>query len=42
MECLPPSLAHRRYYHPTQEGREKSLAQRMNEIVRIRESKRRP
>jgi putative ATPase len=40
MECLPPSLANRRYYHPTQEGREKLLAQRMEEIRRIRESKR--
>ena len=42
MECLPPSLASRRYYHPTQEGREKLLAQRMDEIARIRESKRKP
>ena len=33
MECLPPSLANRRYYHPTQEGREKLLAQRMEEIA---------
>ena len=36
MECLPPSLAGRRYYHPTHEGREKLLAQRMDEIARIR------
>ena len=42
MECLPPSLAGRRYYQPTQEGREKALAQRMEEIRRIRESKRKP
>jgi putative ATPase len=40
MDCLPPSLAGRRYYHPTQEGREKLLAQRMDEIARIRQSKR--
>jgi putative ATPase len=40
MECLPPSLAGRRYYHPTQEGREKTLAQRMDEIVRIKQQKR--
>jgi len=40
MECLPESLAGRRYYFPTQEGREKILAQRMDEIRRIRESKR--
>jgi putative ATPase len=39
MECLPPSLANRRYYHPTGEGRERLLAQRMEEIRRIRESK---
>jgi putative ATPase len=42
MECLPPSLAGRRYYHPTQEGREKLLAQRMDEVARIRHSKRKP
>jgi len=40
MECLPPSLANRRYYHPTQDGRERALAQRMDEIARIRQSKR--
>ena len=40
MECLPPSLASRRYYQPTQEGRERLLAQRMEEIARIREAKR--
>ena len=39
MECLPESLRGRRYYHPTQEGREKLLAQRMEEIRRIREGK---
>ena len=40
MECLPESLAGRRWYHPTQEGREKLLAQRTEEIRRIREQKR--
>ncbi len=40
MECLPPSLAGRRYYKPTEEGREKLLAQRMDEIARIKASKR--
>jgi putative ATPase len=40
MECLPPSLAGRRYYEPTNEGRERALAQRMEEIRRIREEKR--
>src|SRR5580658_7049620 len=41
MECLPASLAGRRYYLPTNEGREKLLAQRMEEIARVKESKRR-
>jgi putative ATPase len=36
MDCLPDSLKGRSYYHPTQEGREKLLAQRMEEIRRIR------
>jgi putative ATPase len=40
MQCLPPSLANRRYYHPTNEGRERALAQRMEEIARIKASKR--
>lgn len=41
MECLPSSLAGRRYYQPTNEGREKLLAQRMDEIARIKAAKRR-
>jgi len=40
MDCLPDSLKGRTYYHPTQEGREKLLAQRMEEIRRIRAGKR--
>ena len=36
MDCLPDSLKGRSNYHPTQEGREKLLAQRMEEIRRIR------
>ena len=40
MECLPPSLAGRRYYKPTLEGREKILSQRMEEVRRIREQNR--
>ncbi len=39
MDCLPDSLKGRSYYQPTQEGREKVLAQRMEEIRRIRASK---
>ncbi len=37
MVCLPPSLADRRYYQPTHEGRERLLAQRMEEIARVHE-----
>ena len=40
MDCLPDSLKGRSYYYPTQEGREKLLAQRMEEIRRIRAGKR--
>jgi putative ATPase len=40
MDALPESLRGRTYYHPTAEGREKLLAQRMEEIRRIREAKR--
>ena len=40
MVCLPASLAGRRYYQPTSEGREKLLAQRMEEIARIKQAKR--
>ncbi len=36
MQCLPDNLANRTYYHPTNEGREKLLAQRMEEIARKR------
>jgi len=40
MECLPPGLAGRRYYQPTNEGRERALAQRMEEIAKIKAAKR--
>jgi putative ATPase len=40
MDCLPEALKGRRYFHPTQEGREKQLAARMEEIRRIRAGKR--
>ena len=40
MDCLPDSLHGRTYYHPTQEGREKQLAQRLEEIRRISAGKR--
>jgi putative ATPase len=40
MDCLPESLVGRRYYQPTGEGRERLLAQRMDEIAKLRGSKR--
>ncbi|MGA7339030.1 MAG: replication-associated recombination protein A [Terracidiphilus sp.] len=40
MDCLPDALKGRSYYQPTQEGREKQLAARMEEIRRIRAGKR--
>ena len=39
MECLPEGLLGRRYYEPTNEGRERLLAQRMNEVAKLREGK---
>ena len=39
MQCLPDNLADRRYYHPTKEGREKLLAQRMAEVAKLRDPK---
>ncbi len=39
MDCLPDSLKGRSYYKPTQEGREKLLAQRMEQIRRIKAAK---
>ena len=40
MDCLPDSLRGHTYYQPTQEGREKLMSQRMEEIRRIRSGKR--
>lgn len=39
MDCLPDRLLGTAFYHPTQQGREKLLAQRMEEIRRIRARK---
>ena len=36
MECLPPSLAGRRYYYPTNRGLEKRIAERLEEIREAR------
>jgi putative ATPase len=37
---MPDNLRGRRYYHPTTEGREKLLAQRLEEIQRARDAAR--
>jgi putative ATPase len=39
MECLPPSLAGRRYYFPTDRGLEKRIAERLDEIREARRQK---
>ncbi|SPF50465.1 recombination protein [Candidatus Sulfopaludibacter sp. SbA4] len=39
MECLPPSLAGRRYYWPTDRGVEKRIGERLEEIRRLKEKK---
>ena len=41
MECMPGNLRGREYYHPTAEGREKLLVQRMEEIKQRKEEMRR-
>ena len=32
MQCMPQSLSTREYYHPTAEGEEKEIAERLNKI----------
>jgi len=39
MDCLPPSLAGRRYYQPTGHGLEKRIGERLEEIRRLRNVK---
>jgi len=36
MECLPPSLAGKRYYFPTDRGLEKRITERLDEILRAK------
>jgi len=36
MQCLPDNLRNRVYYHPTGEGAEKGIRERLEEIKRIR------
>jgi putative ATPase len=40
MECLPPSLAGRQYYFPTDRGVEKRIADRLEELRRLKAQKR--
>ena len=40
MECLPPSLAGRRYYQPTEQGREKAVKERLEQILAWKREKR--
>jgi putative ATPase len=40
MECLPPGLIGRKYYQPTDRGREKMLQQRLEEIEQLRNKNR--
>jgi putative ATPase len=40
MDCLPPGLIGRKYYLPTDRGREKMLQQRMEEIEQLRKKNR--
>jgi putative ATPase len=40
MDCLPENLRGREFYHPRSQGREKLLAQRMEEVRAIRAAKR--
>jgi putative ATPase len=39
MECLPPSLAGRQYYFPTDRGIEKRIRERLEEIRKLRNEK---
>ena len=39
MECLPPSLAGKRYYAPTDRGAEKRIGERLAEVRKLREQK---
>jgi putative ATPase len=40
MECLPPSLSGKRYYHPTERGVEKRIGERLEELRKAREAAR--
>jgi putative ATPase len=40
MECLPPSMAGRQYYKPSNRGVEKRIAERMDEIRQAKAARR--
>ena len=40
MECLPPALAGKRYYHPTDRGMEKRIGERLEEVRKARDAAR--
>jgi putative ATPase len=42
MQCLPDNLRDRKYYQPTNEGIEKRIRDRMDEIKRLRSQKNKP
>jgi putative ATPase len=42
MDCLPPSLAGKQYYFPTERGVEKRIKERMEEVRRRRAEAKRP
>ncbi|HUN89394.1 MAG TPA: hypothetical protein VMU28_11415, partial [Terriglobales bacterium] len=39
MQCLPDNLTDRRYYHPTEQGVEKRIRERLEEIRKIKAKK---
>ena len=39
MQCLPESLANRRYYQPTEQGKEKQIKEKLEEIMRWKYTK---
>ena len=42
MQCLPDNLENRRYYHPTDQGVEKRIRDRMDELKKLRSAARKP
>jgi putative ATPase len=42
MQCLPDNLRDRAYYHPTNDGVEKRIRERMEEIKRARSQSLKP